>query len=241
MAIGQPLIFVHLQCERYDLVLKFGLKPFAVAAVLALSVGAGHASTVSLRYDGPTARPYATVTFKPGPVTPAGPRAGAVGFNMTSLTSSGNVIDTFVAWCLDIEHWLAAKGQAKSYTITPFGQERVQSVFDANFKDVDVADKFDAAGFQVALWNAFYDTDWKADDGAFAIESATGVISSANAYLAAASAYRGTRAWNLTFLQSNTQNQSLVTATPVPVPAAAGLMLLALGGLAAAGRRRRTA
>jgi hypothetical protein len=235
-------------------VLKSVLKSFAVASVLALSVGAGHAATVSLRYDGPTVTSYAGVKFTSAPVDPAGDSntAGAVGFNMTDVTSTGSVLGSFVAWCLDIEHRLAAKWQPKSYTITstPFTNSyglstderaRVQSVFDANFKEVDVADKFDAAGFQVALWNALYDTDWKAELGTFAIDSSTGVINSANAYLQAASVYNGARVWNLTFLQSNTGNQNLVTATPVPVPAAAGLMLLALGGLAAVGRRRKTA
>jgi hypothetical protein len=232
-----------------DQVLKSLLKSFAVASVLALSVGAGHAATVSLRYDGPTVASYADVKFKAAPVQWAGRSAGAVGFNMSSVTSSGSVIDTFVAWCIDIKHWLAPPGEPRSYTITSTplttgyasnAAQQVQSVFDANFKNVDETKKFDAAGFQVALWNALYDTDWKAEIGAFAIESESDVITSANAYLKAASTYNGARVWNLTFLQSNTQNQSLVTATPVPVPAAAGLLLLALGGLAAIGRRRRT-
>lgn len=59
----------------------------------------------------------------------------------------------------------------------------------------------------------------------------------------AAKTYNKPRVWNLTFLESQDTptRQNLVTVTPVPVPAAAGLMLLALGGLAAVGRRRRAA
>jgi hypothetical protein len=258
MDFGQPLIFVHLRSERSDQVLKSLLKSFAVASVLALSAGAGHAATVSLRYDGPTVTSYAGVKFTRAPVDPVGDSntAGAVGFNMTDVTSTGSILGSFIAWCLDITHPLGTRG-SHLYTITstPFSNSfgldtarmaRVQSVFDANYSRVIVTNRTQAAGFQIALWEALYDTDYLAGAGVFAVSSAGSyatVVAQANTYLAAAKAFSGARAWNLTFLQSaeTPVRQNLVTATPVPVPAAAGLLLLALGALAAAGwRRRRT-
>ena len=54
-----------------------------------------------------------------------------------------------------------------------------------------------------------------------------------------------TQSYKLTFLESNDQrgnsqySQNLVTASPVPLPAAGFLLIGALGGLAAVGRRKR--
>jgi hypothetical protein len=174
---------------------------------------------------------------------------------MEDVTPGGSVLGKFIAWCLDITHPLGTSG-SHLYTITstPFSNSfgldtaqmaRVQSVFDANYSSVIVTNSTQAAGFQIALWDALYDTDYLAGAGVFAVNSAGSyamVVSQANTYLAAAKAFSRSRVWDLTFLESaaNPVQQNLVTATPVPVPAAAGLLLLAIGGLAAVGRRRRT-
>jgi hypothetical protein len=116
-------------------------------------------------------------------------------------------------------------------------------VFDANYATLDTGNNTQAAGFQVALWDALYDTGWDAGAGVFTVASGA-VRNQANTFLAAAStAFGGPKAYNLTFLESratNPQSQNLVTATPVPLPAAAFLLAGALGGLAAL-RRRKTA
>ncbi len=233
-------------------------KSAAIASVLALSAGAALATTVSLRYDGSTASGGVDFTSTPLGVTPVYDPAGAFGFRMTDVTSTGSVLGSFIAWCLDITHPLGTTG-SHLYTITsaPFTNSygldsaqmaRVQSVFDANYAGLTVTDNTQAAGFQVALWNALYDKDDLAGTGVFSISNATSaymaVIGQADVYLAAAAGFSGASVWNLAFLESAATDevrQNLVTATPVPVPAAAGLLLLALGGLAAAGRRRRTA
>jgi hypothetical protein len=234
-------------------------RSLALASVLAVSAGIAAATTVSLRYDGATAGGSVDFIATPTGVTPVYDPAGAFGFRMTDVTKPESVLGSFIAWCLDLTHPLGPKGTPVTYTITstPFTnsyalgveeRKRVQSVFDANFANVTVTDKVQAAGFQVALWNALYDTDQSAGTGDFAIsaegKSYTDIVNQANLYLTAAFGYSGTREWNLRFLQSNDSRkiyQNLVTATPVPVPAAAGLLLMALGGLAAVGRRRRTA
>jgi hypothetical protein len=192
-----------------------------------------------------TATPFASVT---------GSSAGAFGFNMKDVTQPESLLGKFVAWCLDIEHYLGKKGQANTYTITedPFSNSygldavqraRVQAVFDANYLGVDKSDRAQAAGFQVALWNALYDTDDLAASGVFAVSASAGILTKANEYLAKAKAFDGAKVWKMTFLESTPKyakdtRQNLVTVSPVPVPAAAGMMLLALGGLAAVGRRR---
>jgi hypothetical protein len=231
---------------------KSFFRSIVVASALALSVGMSAASTVSLKYTGATAGGSATITSVPeGVKNPGG--VGAYGFKMEDVTAGGSVLGKFVAWCLDLDHYLAPAGTATPYTVTktPFSNsyglssaemKRVQSVFDANFKGVDVTDNKQAAGFQVALWNALYDGDFLAGEGDFKVQNGD-VRKQADKYLRAAKTFEGKRVWNLTFLESKdkTTRQNLVTVTPVPVPAAAGLMLLALGGLAAVGRRRRAA
>jgi hypothetical protein len=249
-----PLIFVHLHGQRSNQVLTSFLRSMALAAALAVSSGVVSATTVSLVYEGGTsdgsvkfvATPFAAVT---------GSSAGAFGFNMNDVTQPESLLGKFVAWCLDIEHFLGKKGQANTYTITenPFSNSfgldaiqrgRVQAVFDANYSGLNMSDKAQAAGFQVALWNALYDTDDLAAEGVFAVAATAGILNKANEYLAKAKAFDGAKVWNMTFLESTPKyakdtRQNLVTVAPVPVPAAAGLMLLALGGLAAVGRRRK--
>jgi len=235
-------------------VLKSVLGSLALASVLAISAGAATATTVTLKFEGPSADPAGSVKIAKAPVTPAATHVGAYGFRMTDVTSPESVLGSFIAWCLDIEHRLAGTGKPVEYTITsipftnsygldPEQRKRVQSVFDANYDPELVTDKNKAAGFQVALWDALYDKDFLASDGDFKVTGATEILTQANKYLASAKDYSGARLWNLTFLQSNEPQkvyQNLVTASPVPVPAAAWLMLLALGGLAAVGRRRGT-
>ena len=221
------------------------LKPILLAAGLACAALPAAATTVALTFNGGTASGQATIQASPVGVTGT---FGAYGFKMTDTQGP---LGSFVAWCLDLSHYLATSGThlydttttpfASSYGLNAVEQARVQAVFDANYATVSSnVTNTTQAGFQVALWEALYDSNWDAGAGAFKIASGA-VLTQANSYLAAASvllANNGPQMWNLTFLESQTGKQNFVTATPVPVPAAGLLLLAALGGLAALRRRR---
>lgn len=221
----------------------------AGATALSLLASAASATPVSLTYNGPSVGDPKSVTLISTPVGSTG-GTNAFGFNMTD---SLGPLGSFVAWCLDLGNFLANTGAgAQDYKITsdPFGNSfgldaaeraRVQNVFDANFGSVDISVGNQAAAFQLALWDALYDGDWDLSTGAFQATASAAITGLAGDYLSAAAGWTGGRFYEMTFLEStgtSPQRQNLVTVSVVPVPAAGGLLLLALGGLAMARRRK---
>ncbi|MGH1424800.1 MAG: VPLPA-CTERM sorting domain-containing protein [Pseudooceanicola sp.] len=249
------------------------MKQFLKAAAFAsatLVAGVSSASAVTLSYTGQTTgNSYYTSKITRSPVNVAGSSGSSTkviagGLNMTSSSSLGN----FVAWCLDLEHFLKP---VSNYVVTtnPFsntgtigaaGIARIQSVFDANFASVNAADLKQSAAFQLALWEALYDgNSFSLTSGLFKARgyfggsftsTATQISSLAAGYLSNAQGYLGAKVWDLTFLESTAsgrhQSQALVTVTmapppvpEVPLPAGGVLLVTALGGIAAVRRRRK--
>jgi hypothetical protein len=222
----------------------YAMKSLAVAGLVLLPSLAS-ASTVNLSYTGGTSNGGVTITSAvPGTnEVPTPWDVGAFGFNMHDNGSGQNL----VAWCLDISDWLGSGNydttttpwDGTSYGISAASKAHIQSLFDANYASLNLADAAQAAGFQAALWNALYDSDWLASAGLFAVkDGTTGATSLADAYLLAAENYTGKRVFNMTFLESDFGGQNLVTVAPVPLPAAGLLLIGALGGLGALRRRR---
>lgn len=221
----------------------------AAAAALATFVAANGASALSLEFDGWTNGNQSVNVTAPG-------YNGAAGAFEMKDTSTQN---SFVVFCLDIIGKIYS-GQTYDYapTATPFsnstdliangGVNRIQKLFDSGF-DTALNSTVESAGFQVALWNAVYDTDWSVSngDGVFYETAANnGVQAQANAYLANAESYTGPSIWDLTYFEglntdpNRVRSQNLVTAelAPVPLPAAGIMLVTALGGLFAARRRK---
>ncbi|WP_274789844.1 VPLPA-CTERM sorting domain-containing protein [Roseovarius tolerans] len=242
--------------------MSYQFKKMSLASAVALSfLAAGaSASTVDLTYHGASSGNDAKgVKIKNAPATSGANTpliAGAFGFKMR--TDAVDPLTEFLAWCLDIGSNLGTNGSfeykvtntpfSNSFGLDPDQRGRVQSVFDANYGMLDIADGIEAAGFQVALWDALYDDDGDASAGDFRISSGYGygygadIIKQANYFLRDANMYKGGKVFNLTFFESTgegaAKKQNLVTATPVPLPAAGLLFLGALGGLAALRRRK---
>jgi len=229
----------------------------AAATAIATIMAAGGASALTLKPTGFSGGSQGISVTSPTKSVNAG------GFD---VTDTSGVLGSFIAFCLDLEATISF-GNTYNYEVTntPFsnsvdliangGIGRIQAIFDANYSTSVATDSsLTSAGFQVALWNAVYDDDWSVTngDGNFYATSNANVTAKANEYLIAAQNYEGSKFWNLSYLQSTDQprHQNLVTAAPVPrqetpapvpLPAAGLLLLGALGGLAAAQRRRTAA
>jgi hypothetical protein len=242
---------------------KSKLSALSGAVALTLLAGTATAGQIALTYQGPSVpaeggRQTATITVDGiDEINDSPVQVFSYGFNMRD---EGGTLGSFLAWCLDVGSFLSTSATvARPYIITetPFSNSfgldttqraRVQSVFDANFGDLDATNGVEAAGFQLALWDAVYDGDWDVQGvgGVFSASASDDVIAKANFYLVAARDYNGGQAFAMTFLESSpalgqTKYQNLVTVSPVPIPAAGGMLLLALGGLGLAARRRRKA
>lgn len=214
------------------------MKIAAMIAALMLSASSAGATTLSMQnpsdvFDGGGNATVSGISNRAGTFS-------AGGFRVTDGTNS------FVAWCLDVLHNLSLPGDYTA-TTTPFTnpgtvslsqtqKTYITSLFTLNYNNALLGDSAKSAGFQLALWELVYETSSSFDvlDGSWTATNSAGV-SFANQILASL-IIPAKQAFNLTFYQSNPNlhgslGQSLVSATPVPLPGAVALLAAALGGL----------
>lgn len=178
----------------------------------------------------------------------------AGGFALKGDLDGNGSVESFTAFCLDIAHELHLPS-AYSVTDTPFTgallsavqKTNILKLFDTAYSTISLSSKAQSAGFQLALWEIVNETgtSLKLDSGSFkagyynaqspaAIAAGQGFLDGLNGPV--------TGHYHLSFLQSEDKcnpSQNLVTAAPVPVPAAGVMMLTVLGGFGVAARRKR--
>ena len=212
----------------------------ALACVAAFAPVAASAAP-KFTYNGPATGGFINVNAD---------RSGAGGSNETfqsgpfdmTQTDPGTPLGDFIAWCFELDQNLVTSGTGtRSYTsgnvLDADQRKRVQSVFDANYKDAAIeTNRRKGAAFQLALWEVIYDDNFDLGGGDFKSSTGGNVRSLADGFLTEANAYTGPQQWVLTELSSDTA-QDLGTVNAIPLPAAAWLLLGVTGGLVAAKRR----
>lgn len=220
--------------------MKFSYKATIVAAVLSVGATVSSASTVEVGYQENSV--FGTPNLS-GAVTITSPflngRVAAGPFRLTGSNGFGD----FVAFCIDLGHYMS-RGQ--TYTVTDtsnYGSDvdsNIGRLFSSAYSGLTTA--VQGAAFQVALWEIITDTgsDSGLDlgDGAFTAGANASVISQAADYLDGLDG-AATGRYNMTFL-ANRNSQDLVTVSPVPVPAAFGMLGLGIAGLFGLRRRKKT-
>lgn len=220
---------------------------FVCALALTMAAGAAQATTVTLDYTTPGS-PFggngsvsATISSNGG-ADPKQVIAG--GFSLTDVSGPAGDI---VAWCVDLASTLK---EGFTYTASGSGgftatiQQQLSNLFNNSYTTLDLSDNAQSGGFQLAIWEIIYGSgELDVTLGSFQVTNTLqSAINAANAFLADLGTPSDPQL-TLAFLNSATVNgnksQDLVTVAPIPLPAAAWLLLAGLGGLAVVGRRRR--
>ena len=214
------------------------------AAVMAIGFSAAPLTAQAASkytYNGPAAGSFTTVNANrtdsggPNQNLLAGP------FAMSEADPVAALGD-FVAWCFEIDQNLVtSSGGTRTYTLggvlDTTQRGRIEKLFDANYSTAIETSQPKAAAFQLAIWEVIYDDNFSLASGGFKSSTGGTLRTEANTFLSNAFSYDGPRLWSITELSSPTA-QDLGTATAIPLPAAAWLLLGVSGALVAAKRRR---
>lgn len=178
--------------------------------------------------------------------------ARAGGFGIT------DGINNFVGWCVNMAATLSLPTEYTA-TNTPFHSglgftetvaENLQSLFNTAYSTLDLSSNWQSAGFQLAMWEIIHEdpnNPLNITSGALRFTGGSTLARDFAAELLAGLDGDWTGQYNLSFFvsandaQGNPLSQNLVTAAPIPLPAAAWMLLAGVLALVAVGRRRRTA
>ena len=237
--------------------MRTGLVGTVAAAAIALSAAMVSAETVELKRTNPDDTFDGVAPIAATVSSPEGTLSANIGaFRVT------DGINNFLAWCASLADTLKLPAQ---YTATelPFANRgilgtevrtNIQTLFDQSYTLALTENSVDSAAFQLALWNVMYDDMMTVDDGAFRYLGGDATVRNrANAFLASLELgpdQSVEQQWILTFWEAEDKagkpgvpaSQNLITAAPIPLPAAAWMLLGALAAVAGVSRvRRRTA
>jgi len=157
-------------------------------------------------------------------------------------------VNDLIAWCLDISHYLSLPGDyittgspfSNSEGLDPTQKSNVENLFKTGYSQDILSNKDASAGFQLALWELVYETasDFDVTSGGFYASATTAALNAANGFLDnLGNAISQELAF--TYYESTEGGQNLVSATPVPLPAAVLFLGSGLAGLFWAGRRKK--
>ena len=234
-----------------------------VAGAMALAVGiaaptTSDAAKFDITYTGIVPSPGETVDYRFNSSNGAA-SAGAFQMTATDQGQDADLIGNFLAWCFDLTGTISSAASNNPYEfeakdfLSTGALGRVQSVFDAGYDAALNATgttnqiRETRAGFQVAIWEAIYDgldsTGLDTNNGTFSLRNAGSddkarIKTAAAGFLDDANSYSGSQQWIITQLAATDLDvQDLGTATVIPLPAAAWLLMAVSGGLIAAKRR----
>lgn len=177
-------------------------------------------------------------------------RVRAGGFRVTDAT---NKID-LIAWCVDIAHSLTLKGLyeitsapfSNTFSFSDTQKGNIQSLFNTAYRDLDLTNDGQSAGFQLALWEIAYEATGTLDveTGTFSTVASMDAVAAANGFLdnlggPISKSYKIDYYESLGYRNGTRYSQNLVSATPVPLPAAGLLLGCGLAGLYFSGRRQK--
>lgn len=208
-----------------------------VAVVAAISVSTASASTVNVTYQGSSV--FGTPNLSQVVKISSPSHTGAVNAGPFRLTGD-NGFGNFVGFCIDLAKSMGNGNSYQTGTTSAYGaavDANIDKLFTSSYASVNTA--VEGAAFQLALWEIITDTGngFSLGSGSFLASASASVMATAGGYLSGL-ATAATGGYKVTYLNSRS-SQNLVSVSPVPVPAAMGMLGLGLASLFGMRRRKK--